>query len=104
VNLCTFKQGAAVGHKAINPGLVTVANYILIYAKNKLDGWQPNRVFAKRERDKRHASYIANFDEPFENWQLIPLAQAFSTEFQETPRQTKASWEMTMTPNFTALS
>jgi adenine-specific DNA-methyltransferase len=36
VNLCTFKQGAAVGHKAINPGLVTVTNCILIYAKNKL--------------------------------------------------------------------
>ena len=89
VNLCTFKQGAAVGHKAINPGLVTVTNYILIYAKNKLDGWRPNRIFAKRERDKRYASYIKNFDDPFESWQLIPLAQAFSTEFQETPRQTK---------------
>jgi adenine-specific DNA-methyltransferase len=38
VNLCTFKQGAAVGHKAINPGLVTVTNYVLIYAKSKAHG------------------------------------------------------------------
>ena len=35
VNLVTFRQGAAVGHKAINPGLVTVTNYIVIYARNK---------------------------------------------------------------------
>jgi adenine-specific DNA-methyltransferase len=32
VNICTFKQGAAVGHKAINPGVVTVTNYVVIYA------------------------------------------------------------------------
>jgi adenine-specific DNA-methyltransferase len=89
VNLCTFRQGAAVGHKAINPGLVTVANYILIYAKNKAGGWQPKRVFTSRERDPRYASFIENFDEPFENWRLIPLAQAFSDKSNESPRETK---------------
>jgi adenine-specific DNA-methyltransferase len=89
VNLCTFKQGAAVGHKAINPGLVTVTNYLLIYAKRKMDGWKPNRVFTQRERDSRYASFISNYTEPFENWQLIPLAQAFSSQFEETARQTK---------------
>ena len=89
INLCTFKQGAAVGHKAINPGLVTVTNYVLIYAKNKLHGWRPNRVFTERQRDKRYGSYIANFDDAFERWQLIPLAQAFSEQFDETSRQTK---------------
>lgn len=26
VNICTFKQGAAVGHKSINPGVVTTSN------------------------------------------------------------------------------
>jgi adenine-specific DNA-methyltransferase len=70
VNLCTFKQGAAVGHKAINPGLVTTTNYLLIYAKNKSGGWQPNRIFTERERDKRYASYISNFEAPFADWQL----------------------------------
>jgi adenine-specific DNA-methyltransferase len=89
VNICTFKQGAAVGHKSINPGVVTVTNYVLIYAKNKTNGWKPNRVFSARERDKRYASFIANVEEAYENWQLIPLAQAFSAQFSESPRQTK---------------
>lgn len=31
--LVTFKQGAATGHKAINPGCVTTTNFILIYAR-----------------------------------------------------------------------
>jgi adenine-specific DNA-methyltransferase len=36
VNRCfiiTFKQASATGHKAINPGCVSVTNYILLYAK-----------------------------------------------------------------------
>ena len=30
-HIVSFKQGAATGHKAINPGLVSTTNYILIY-------------------------------------------------------------------------
>jgi adenine-specific DNA-methyltransferase len=89
VNICSFKQGAAVGHKAINPGLVSVINYVVIYAKRKSSGWQPNRIFTKRERDDRYSSFIENFEEPFERWNLIPLAQAFGAQFGETGRQTK---------------
>lgn len=33
--LITFKQGAATGHKAINPGCVTTTNFVLIYSKQK---------------------------------------------------------------------
>ena len=40
--LITFKQGAATGHKAINPGCVTTTNFILIYSKSK-EHWHPNR-------------------------------------------------------------
>jgi len=90
VNICTFKQGSAVGHKAINPGVVTVTNFVVIYAKNKASGWRPNRIFTSRERDKRYSSYISNFEASYKRWQLIPLAQGFSAEFSESPRQTRA--------------
>ena len=40
VNIVTFRQGAAVGHKAINPGLVTVTNFVVIYARDKTKGWE----------------------------------------------------------------
>jgi adenine-specific DNA-methyltransferase len=74
----TFKQGAATGHKAINPGCVSTSNFILIYAKDKTC-WKPNRIFTSREeRDTRYNQFIINLDSPFAEWEIIPLAKAFA--------------------------
>ena len=89
VNICTFRQGAAVGHKAINPGVVTVTNYVVIYARDKANNWKPNRVFTKRGRDVRYASFIENREDDYPNWRLIPLSQAFARVSGETPREQK---------------
>jgi adenine-specific DNA-methyltransferase len=78
VSVVTFKQGSATGHKAINPGVVSTTNFILIYAKNK-SLWTPNRVFTVRaERDKRYGQFIENYEEPFSRWRFITLASAFA--------------------------
>lgn len=78
VSVVTFKQGSATGHKAINPGVVSTTNFILIYAKNK-SLWTPNRVFtARAERDKRYGQFIENYEEPFSHWRFITLASAFA--------------------------
>lgn len=53
VSIVTFKQSSVSGPKAQNPGLVTIANYLLLYAKHK-DSWQPNRVYVRSARDKRY--------------------------------------------------
>ena len=90
INICTFRQGAAVGHKAINPGVVTVTNYIVIYARDKANGWKPNRVFTKRERDARYSSFIENVEEDYPNWRLTPLSQAFAKKTGETLRKKKS--------------
>ena len=89
VNLVTFRQGAAVGHKAINPGLVTVTNYVVIYAKDRQGAWKPNRVFTRRERDARYANFIENFEEPYSSWRLIPLALAFGNARGMSAREVK---------------
>jgi len=89
VNLVTFKQGAAVGHKAINPGLVTNTNFVLIYAKNKSGGWRPNRVFSRRDRDKRYSNFIANYGEHFSEWKLVPLSKAFAEHLGMTQKEAK---------------
>ena len=89
VNICTFRQAAAVGHKAINPGVVTVTNYVIIYARDKTNNWKPNRVFTRRERDTRYASFIENYEDDYPNWRLIPLSQAFSQTTGETLREQK---------------
>ena len=78
INIATFKQGAATGHKSINPGLVSTSNFILIYAKDK-SVWKPNRVFTARfERDKRYGQFIENAAEPFGQWSFCTLMRAFS--------------------------
>jgi adenine-specific DNA-methyltransferase len=78
INIATFKQGAATGHKSINPGLVSTSNFILIYAKDK-NVWKPNRVFTARfERDKRYGQFIENVAEPYAQWRFCTLMRAFS--------------------------
>lgn len=76
IGVVTFKQSSASGPKAINPGLVTTNNYILYYAKNK-DVWSPNRVFVAGPRDDRYSKYIENYEDDFQDWNLIGLREAF---------------------------
>ena len=87
-SIATFKQGAATGHKSINPGLVTTTNYILIYAKNKAH-WVPNKVFTARARDSRYAQYIDNYEESYPQWRRVPLAQAFANSMGIPPKELK---------------
>lgn len=76
-HVIAFKQGSATGHKAINPGMVNTCNFILSYAKNK-KSWEPKKVYTERARDKRYGQYISNFDDPYHDWKLVPLSEAFS--------------------------
>lgn len=88
VSIITFKQGSVTGHKAINPGLVTTTNFILVYAKNKKN-WVPNRLFTAKGRDSRYSQFIENYEESYENWRYLPLSQAVGKELGLHPRQLK---------------
>jgi adenine-specific DNA-methyltransferase len=77
VAIVTFKQGAATGHKSINPGMVSTTNFMLVYAKDKAN-WKPNRIFTGRERDKRYGSFLVNPDEHYADWRLNTLSAAFA--------------------------
>ena len=76
VSIVTFKQGAPTGHKAINPGVVTTTNYVLIYAKRKA-AWKPNRLFTGRDRDKRYGQFLLNPADHFSKWRFTTLSVAF---------------------------
>jgi len=78
VNLVTFKQSSVSGPKSINPGLVTTANYLLIYAKDK-SRWQPQRIYQKTRRDSRYSRFITNRDSPYETWEIVSLKEAFAS-------------------------
>ena len=77
VSVVTFKQGAATGHKAINPGIVTTSNFLLLYAKDK-SKWSPNKVYTARgSRDKRYNQFILNRSTPFSEWEFDTLLNVF---------------------------
>lgn len=77
VAIITFKQGAATGHKSINPGMVSTTNFIVVYAKSKAN-WKPNRLFTGRERDKRYGQFLVNPNEHHSKWKFVTLTAAFS--------------------------
>ena len=88
--LITFKQGAATGHKARNPGCVTTTNFILIYSKSK-EHWHPNRLYTNRgSRDKRYGNFITNINDPFPSWNLITLTEAFAEERKLSIKEARA--------------
>lgn len=74
-NIITVKRGSVTGAKVINPGVVNVVEYVVLYAKNS-DSWNPNRVFAAKGYDDRYSVWINNRDKSYEEW-------TFSTVLEE---------------------
>ncbi len=76
-NIITVKRGSVTGHKTINPGVVNLAEYIVIYTKNK-GLWNPNRVYRERERNVRYNNFILNRDKSISKWKFCSLLEAFA--------------------------
>lgn len=83
-SLITVKRGSVTGHKAINPGVVNVIEYIMIYSKNKPQ-WNPNKVYKARGRNDRYNNFIKNREADIEKWEFISLQEAFS-EYKGIPK------------------
>ncbi|MCT0042173.1 site-specific DNA-methyltransferase [Weissella confusa] len=78
-NVITVKRASASGAKVINPGVVTVSDYLVIYSKDKTQ-WKPNKVFAAKERDNRYNQFLKNREDSYENWEFMSLLDAFAAE------------------------
>ena len=75
--IITVKRGSVTGHKAINPGVVNVSEYIMIYCKDKKQ-WKPNKIYRSRGRNERYNNFIKNRDKSTEEWEFCSLLDAFS--------------------------
>ena len=73
--MVTVKRGSVTGHKVINPGVVNIAEYVLVYAKDRTV-WDGKEVYAERARDKRYSTIILNRDKDHSEWQFVPLLEA----------------------------
>lgn len=78
-SLITVKRGSVTGHKAINPGVVNVVEYIMVYAANK-SLWNPNKIYRARGRNDRYNNFILNRDKSIDEWKFVSLLDAFSAE------------------------
>lgn len=87
-NIITVKRGSVTGAKVINPGVVNLSDYVLIYARNS-SSWKPNRVLRAKGRDDRYNQFIINFEEGYEKWSFMPLADAFADAMQTTKEKLK---------------
>ncbi|MFW5871643.1 MAG: DNA methyltransferase [bacterium] len=76
-NIISVKRGSVTGHKAINPGVVNVTEYVISYAKNK-KLWKPNRLYKARDRNDRYNNFIKNRSMPSDRWEFCSLLDAFS--------------------------
>lgn len=75
-NLITIRRSAISGAKVINPGVVNVSEYLLVYSRSR--NWKFNRAFARRHRDPRYGTFIENIDASYEDWKFISLGEAFA--------------------------
>lgn len=76
-NIVTVKRSSVSGAKVINPGVVNVSDYLLIYCKNPA-AWSPNRVYRKKDRDDRYNSYITNINSDPTSWEFSSVLDAFA--------------------------
>ena len=76
-NIITVKRGSVTGAKVINPGVVNLSDYVLIYSRNS-ETWKPNRVMKSKARDDRYNLFISNLEEPYDQWKICPLSDAFA--------------------------
>jgi adenine-specific DNA-methyltransferase len=77
-NIIIIKRGSVTGAKVINPGLVNISEFILVYTKNS-NKWTPNRLSRKKERDDRYGTFIENYEDDYSQWRYIPLLQALAS-------------------------
>lgn len=69
----TVVRSAATGHKAINPGLVNVTDFILAYARDRAR-WRPNRQVRERDDyDRAYSTWLENPGDPCDRWRFVSL-------------------------------
>ena len=73
VSTITIVRSAATGHKAINPAPVNVADYLLVYAKDRARLRYRPQVRARRGYDPAYRTFVPDLAAPREAWRFEPL-------------------------------
>jgi len=85
VSTITVVRSAATGHKAINRGPVNVADYLLVYAKDRAR-WRCNPLVRERDGyDPAYTTWLANPADPPERWAFVPLKKHLRASLGRAP-------------------
>lgn len=86
VAVVTVVRSAPTGHKAINRGPVNVADYLLVYAKER-SAWRPNALVRRRPtRDRAYATFLSGREGPPDAWRFEPLSRAVARSLGHASR------------------
>lgn len=88
ISTITVKRATVSGPKVINPGVVNVSDYVLIYAKDRRT-WVGHPVYAARGRDRRYNRFIRNREDSPDSWEFCSLLDAFSEDVGIEKRRLK---------------
>ena len=77
MNRITVEARSPSAFSTVNPGMFVASEYILYYAKNR-KLLTEKQMKSKRQPDYAYNKFIVNFDAPFEDWNFIPVSQAFN--------------------------
>jgi adenine-specific DNA-methyltransferase len=81
----TIVRSASTGHKAINRGVVNVADYLLVYARDRA---KVRLVPQRRERRRYDAAYSTWLENPKDapaGWTFTPLGKHVASELRSKP-------------------
>ena len=77
MNRVTIDARSPSAFSTVNPGMFVASEHILFYAKNR-SKLVENRVRTVRNPDYAYNKFILNYEKGYENWEFIPLSEAFS--------------------------
>jgi adenine-specific DNA-methyltransferase len=85
ISTITVVRSAATGHKAVNRGPVNVADYLLVFAKDR-QRWRCNPVLRERRLyDRAYATWLCNPQDPIESWRFTSLLSSVRSTLRRAP-------------------
>jgi adenine-specific DNA-methyltransferase len=89
ISTITVVRSAATGHKAINPGPINVADYLLVFAKDR-QRWRCNPVVRERARyDGAYSTWLCNPGDAIESWRFTSLASEVRAHLGRAPSRSE---------------
>lgn len=76
-NIITVKRGSVTGAKVINPGVVNIVEYVVLYSRDS-NWWKPNRVFSARNYDERYNVYINDVEKNYNEWTFTTVLEKWA--------------------------